>query len=78
MSWLIPQTQLYITMHQYYVLTRDLHYITVGQWIAHNRIKHEVHLNRTRFWIPEGPLLTEFLLRWSDVCKPVDVNDLSL
>jgi hypothetical protein len=65
-------------MHQYSVLTRDRHYIQVGQWIAHNGITHEVHLNRTRFWIPEGPLLTEFLLRWADVCDPVDVNDLSL
>ena len=62
-------------MHQYYVLTRDLHYIQVGKWIAHNKIPHEVHLNRTRFWIPEGPLLTEFLLRWADVCPRVDATE---
>jgi hypothetical protein len=59
-------------LHQFYVLTRDLHYITVGRWIAHNNIQHELHLNRMRFWIPEGPLLTEFLLRWADSCPQVD------
>ena len=62
-------------MHQYYVLTRDRHYIQVGKWIAHNGIPHEIHLNRTRFWIPEGPLLTEFLLRWADVCPRVDATE---
>jgi hypothetical protein len=67
------RSTLYTSMlYEFYVLTRDLHYIQVGQWIAHNRIQHEVHLNRTRFWIDEGPLLTEFLLRWRDVCPPVD------
>ncbi len=66
-------------MHnQFYVLTRDLHFITVGKWIAHNNIPHEVHLNRTRFWIPTGPLLTEFLLRWADVCPRVEATEDSL
>ncbi len=59
-------------LHEFYILTRSLDYIPVGRWLAHNRIKHEVHLNRTRFWIDEGPLLTEFLLRWQDSCPPVD------
>lgn len=63
-------------MHQFFVLTRDTEFITIGRWLAHNRIQCEYHLNRTRFWIPEGPLLTEFLLRWGDRCPPVETEHL--
>ena len=68
------RSTLYTSMlYEFYVLTRDLHYIQVGQWIAHNRIQHEVHLNRTRFWIAEdSSVLTEFLLRFADCCPYVD------
>ena len=62
--------------HQFYILTRNTEFIRVGHWIAHNRLRYEVHLNRTRFWVPEGPLLTEFLLRWRDTCPPVEDNEL--
>jgi hypothetical protein len=40
-------------------------------WIFHNRIQFEVHLNRTRFWVPED-LYTEFYLWYSESCSPVD------
>ena len=62
-------------LYEFFVLTRDTEFINVGRWIAHNRLQHEVHLNRTRFWVPEGPLLTEFLLRWRDRCPPVSEHD---
>ena len=61
-------------LHEFYVLTRDLEFINVGRWIAHNRLQYEVHLNRTRFWVPDGRELTEFLLRFSEVCPRVDPN----
>jgi len=31
-----------------------------------------MHINRTRFWVPEGREHVEFLLRWGDACKCVD------
>ena len=55
-------------MTEYYILTRSTEFIPLGRWLAHNRIACEFHLNRTRFTIQEGPLLTEFLLRWRDYC----------
>ena len=58
-------------MQEYYVLTRDPNYITVGRWLAHRKITVDIHLNRTRFWIPDGPILTEFLLRFSHCTAPV-------
>ena len=59
-------------MTEYYILTRSTEFIPLGRWLAHNRIKCEFHLNRTRFRIEEGPLLTEFLLRFTDCCPYVD------
>jgi hypothetical protein len=34
------------------------------EFIQQHKLAHEVHLNRTRFWIAEGPVLTEFYLRF--------------
>jgi len=34
----------------------------------------EVHLNRSRFWVPNSSLLTEFLLRFADCCVEVDAT----
>ena len=42
------------------------------RWCRENSIEVEVHLARSRFWIPAGPLHVEFLLRWGAVCKNVD------
>lgn len=57
--------------YQYSVCTSDSRFLEVAQWTADNRLPVELHLNRTRFWVPAGPLLTEFLLKWYDVCKEV-------
>jgi hypothetical protein len=59
-------------MHQYCVYTSNNHYAEVAQWLMHNQIKNEIHLNRIRFWVPAGPVLTEFLLKYSDVCASVE------
>jgi hypothetical protein len=56
---------------QYCVYTRDERFLEVAEWITKNNIKFERHLNRTRFWVPDGSVLTEFLLRYTNVCPLV-------
>jgi|APCry1669192319_1035405.scaffolds.fasta_scaffold16978_2 hypothetical protein len=56
---------------QFAVYSRDEHFVEVLTWLRENNINRESHINRTRFWMPKGPLLTEFLLRWGDVCPRV-------
>jgi hypothetical protein len=60
-------------MRQYYILTLDPRCAEVFNFLQHHELTIEVHLNRTRFWIPEeSSVLTEFLLRFSDCCPYVD------
>lgn len=59
-------------MRQYYILTLDPRAGEVINFISDHTLRIEVHLNRTRFWVPEGSVLTEFLLRFSDCCPYVD------
>ena len=59
-------------MRQYYVLTQDPALKPIFEFIRHHDLKLEVHLNRSRFWVPEGTVLTEFLLRFSAVATLVD------
>ena len=62
-------------MRQFCVYTRDDHFVEVIRWLKNNNIKFESHINRTRFWIPEGPTLTWFLVTWADVCPEVKENE---
>jgi hypothetical protein len=57
---------------QYYILTLDPRAGEVFCFIRDHKLAVEVHLNRTRFWVPEGSVLTEFLLRFSLCCPYVD------
>jgi hypothetical protein len=59
-------------MREYYVLTMHPNAKEVLTWVFDNKLKHEVHLNRTRFWVPDGSVLTEFLLRFSECVQLVD------
>lgn len=59
-------------MRQYYILTLDPRASEVFNFIRDHNLTIEVHLNRTRFWMPEGSVLTEFLLRFADCCPYVD------
>ena len=61
-------------MDQYCVYTRDDRFLEVARWVTDNNLKFEPHLNRTRFWVPEGMIMTEFLLKYSEVC-PKDLNE---
>ena len=51
-------------MKQFAVFTHDPNLESVFDFIRQHQLEHEIHLNRTRFWIPEGSVLTEFLLRF--------------
>ena len=60
-------------MRQYYILTLDPRAGEVFRFIMDHKLRVEVHLNRTRFWIEEeSSVLTEFILRFSDCCPYVD------
>ena len=60
----------------YAVLTDSPDYLRVMRWVEGQELAIEVHLNRTRFWLPEGLLLTEFLLRYSDAVMSCVEHDL--
>lgn len=57
---------------EFYVLTLNPQVGEIFRYIQQRGFEYEVHLNRTRFWVPEGPLLTEFLLRYADSCPRLD------
>jgi hypothetical protein len=60
-------------MQQYYVLNSSPILKTVFEFIQCHALDHEVHLNRTRFWLDtHTPAYTEFVLRFSDHCPLVD------
>jgi hypothetical protein len=61
-------------MPQYYILNQDPRAQEVFNFIREHQLQLEVHLNRTRFWIPTGSTHTEFVLRFADSCPSVDPN----
>jgi hypothetical protein len=60
--------------HQYYILNRDPRAEELFEFLGQHQLRCEVHLNRTRFWVPEGSIFTEFALRFSLSCPPVDLH----
>ena len=60
------------SMTQHYILTHDPQFLDVCKWIDDNQIKFEGHLNRTRFWVPDGIIMTEFLLKFIHCCPTVE------
>jgi len=59
-------------MRHYYILNQDPRCREVFEFIQHHKLKVEVHLMRTRFWVAEGGVLTELLLRFSECVHHVD------
>ena len=59
-------------MNEYAILNQHMSAELVFDYIRQHEFKVEVHLNRTRFWVPDGVELTEFVIRFGDVCTPVD------
>ena len=58
--------------HQHYILSQHPDFPDVFNWLVDFPLRYEVHLNRTRFWVPEGSVYTEFALRWGHACPRVD------
>lgn len=59
--------------NEYYILSSHPDFAPVLDWLAQRRISCQIHLNRTRFWIPvDTSLATEFALRWAHSCPRVD------
>jgi hypothetical protein len=57
---------------QYYILNRDPRSAEVFAFVSQHKLAVEVHLMRTRFWVPvETSIYTEFALRFSDCCPEV-------
>lgn len=59
-------------MHHYYILTTNPYYKDVTYWVVEQKLQYSVHLNRTRFLVPDGWVLTNFLLRFAHCCSRVD------
>ena len=60
---------------QFALLNQDPKLKDLIEFIQQHELEHEIHLNRTRFWIPEGPVLTEFLLRFDTYHIVSDLQD---
>ena len=61
--------------HQYCIYTQHPEFKDVLTWVEAHNLRLEVHLNRTRFWIPSGTQHTEFMLRWYHCCSRVVDNE---
>ncbi len=59
-------------MRHYCVYTVEPRANEVFAFIHKHNIRFELHLTRTRFWVSEGPVLTELMLRFSDCVHMVD------
>jgi hypothetical protein len=59
-------------MREYMILNASARVTDVFEYIKLHKFRVEVHLNRTRFWVPDGVELTEFILKFGDVCTQVD------
>jgi hypothetical protein len=58
---------------EHYVLTMHPHAREVLIWVFDNNLPLEVHLNRTRFWVPRDSSLNTYFHLWlADYCGTVD------
>jgi hypothetical protein len=65
-----------VIKNHYAIYSGSPYFDDVLDWIKDNKIPCEFHLNRTRFWVPDGILFTEFLLKYSDVCtKMIEIEE---
>lgn len=55
-------------LHHYYMLNSDPRAGELFEFISQHKLRFEVHLNRTGFWVPSGSVFTEFALRFMDSC----------
>ena len=62
---------------QFAILTQDPHFKQALEFVQQHSLEHQVHLNRIRFWVPHGAILTEFLLRFDHYHIVTDLEDLA-
>jgi len=62
-------------MKQFAVFSSDPNLELALEFIRQHGLAHEIHLNRTRFWIPPGAILTEFYLRFEHYHTVLDGED---
>jgi hypothetical protein len=53
--------------HHYAILTRSDKFLDIANYIQENNLNYEIHLNRTRFWVPDE-LHTEFTTLYGGHC----------
>ena len=56
---------------EYYLLTDSLLLLECLQFINQYQFTHSIHLNRVRFWIPQGSLRTQMFLQFGSEVQPV-------
>ena len=61
-------------VREYAIYTLDPQFVSCLTWVEQHDLVYEIHMNRTRFHIIEGPLLTEFLLRWGHCAELITVR----
>ena len=60
-------------MNHYAILTGSTKFLEVAKYITENNLDYEVHLNRTRFWVPDE-LLSNFINKHGEHCDFVPEN----
>jgi len=67
----MPKSQIKST--EYYILTLHPMAKEVLEWVWDNALEYEVHLNRTRFWVPTDSSLNTYFQLWlKDSCGQVE------
>ena len=56
-------------MRHYAVYTSQKCLRQVLAFVREHALRYEIHMVRTRVWIPEGELLTLFLLQFGHCCE---------
>ncbi len=60
-------------LRHYCVYTQDPHFASILNFIQIYSIEHELHLNRTRFWVDDSsPTWCLLLLKYSSSIHPID------
>ena len=67
MTTFTTEDRIKATSHHYAILTLSEKFVEVVRYIREHNIPYEVHLNRTRFWVPEE-LLSDFISTYGGYC----------
>jgi len=62
-------------MRQFSCLTTAPAYRQIVHYVFSHAVKHELHINRIRFWMADSSELTALLLQYGDSLKPVHCHE---